>query len=163
MADMSALTIAMTLVPSAVASIAMIVTASQNRWQRNFSDRQQRFAMQQLNLTLLDRRVAALAAVQAVIARYWNASLTDNRNEQLFHILHEAGAIFSRDVAKRLRAAWEEQVVIYNLRVDTLQIVVVTDPRLDALRRDIEIRREALIEDLKSLHTDMERETRIVE
>lgn len=162
MAETSAVALATTLVPSAVAALAMVITASQNKWQRTFSDRQQRLAIQQLNLTLLDRRVKALAVVQSVIARYHDTAFTENRTEQLFPIIHEGSAIFSPAIAQRLKDAWDEQVKIHNLRIDDIR-ALPGDPDKEQRRQSIEDRRIPFVDVLKALHTDMMGETRIVE
>ena len=160
MADPSLWTMITTLAPSSVAAIAMIVTASQNKWQRSFSDRQQRLAAQQLSLSLLDRRILVLDAIRDVIARYYTADSDTGREESLFHVVHSAHAIFPAELADRLSDAWVAQVALNDLKRARLR---ATKPEIrDNFTSEYEAFREPFLKKLQALHRDLIESTRVV-
>lgn len=160
MGKLDFVSVATTLMPSLVAVVAMTVTASQNLWQRRFSDRQQKLALQQLNIGLLDRRVRILDTVRGVVSRYYSADSDSDREDSLFGIIHEAHAIFPSDLADRLQEAWEAQVAINNLKLARMRAVLPADHQ--RLRDEYEAFRVPYVAKLKILHRELIAATRIV-
>lgn len=157
--------LAKALAPTVVAGAVLLVTASQNRWQRRHSSKQQTIDIRDHQVALLSRRMEVLRVVTGVIGRYSiDRGSHDDRNEQLFPILLEASVLFSEDVARQLHEAWLVQVALHERRLDTTtpEAIKNRDHR-GAILAEREQLRVDLFERVQHIRTQMVTATRIDE
>lgn len=138
--------LAKALAPTIVAGAVLVVTASQNRWQRRHSTKQQLIDSRAHQLALLSRRLDVLKTVTGVVGRYSvDRGSHDGKNDQLFPILLEGKVLFSAEIGQQLQEAWLIQVAFHERRLDTTTVEAITD---QVLRATILAERDKLRTDL---------------
>jgi hypothetical protein len=119
--------------------------------------------MRTYQFSLLDKRLAVLKTVSAVLARYHSEpGGMDDRNDQLFHCLLDGRTLFGVELAQRLHRAWLDQVAYHDARQSFLKLAgpPKKEDREEA-RTVAEALRQRLFETVKGLHRDMIAATRV--
>lgn len=150
---------------SAVVSVVVVaMNLWQNRWHRDFSERQQAIDLRANQLALLDKRLAVLETIGGVVARFYTQrGRLDTRDDSLFNCLLEGQALFDGDLANRLHEAWLLQVDHHNARITAESLAgPPSKAGSEASFAKAEQLRESLFETVRTLHKDMIAAARVI-